>query len=126
MNSQIEQEIIEALRLSGCGIVRRSVRQDALSKPPRLQTLLQAVALRTKVGLRDLKSPCRRQKTARARLIFYALARELRDVSYYEIGLAVGGRDHSTVIQGVEKVAKNRQRYEPELSELIATWGDTP
>jgi chromosomal replication initiator protein len=38
------------------------------------------------------------------------LAREMLQMQLVEIGLAFGGRDHSTVIHSVEKVQKQLQR----------------
>jgi chromosomal replication initiator protein len=52
----------------------------------------------------DLKSPKRAKPITRARQIAMYLCRELTSESFPEIGGRFGGRDHATVIHGVNKI----------------------
>jgi len=58
------------------------------------------------VSITDLEGPSRRQPLARARQVAMYLVRELTDLSLPKIGLLFGGRDHTTVLHGVNTVAK--------------------
>jgi chromosomal replication initiation ATPase DnaA len=128
-------EIIAALMAAGCGIIRRPQKPqeappaaaDAEQEPtyPKgfpitLERILRAVARETKVPYREIVSERRFVPATRARAIYYAAARELTGRSLPSIGKACHGRDHSTVLHGVQKVAKNREAFEPELSRVIA------
>lgn len=57
-----------------------------------------------KIHLADLKSKSRNKDIARARHIAMYLSRKLIHATQQEIGLYFGGRDHSTVINGVKKI----------------------
>ena len=52
----------------------------------------------------DLVGPSRKQPLARSRQIAMYLCRENTDLSLPKIGVAFGGRDHTTVIHAVDKV----------------------
>jgi chromosomal replication initiator protein len=52
----------------------------------------------------DLKSPKRAKPITRARQVAMYLCRELTSESFPEIGSRFGGRDHATVIHGVNKI----------------------
>jgi chromosomal replication initiator protein len=74
--------------------------------------------LRSKARIKSLTVP---------RQIAMYLARELLRMQLVEIGLAFGGRDHSTVIHSVEKVQGQlqrdrvfRERVESARQELLA------
>ena len=54
----------------------------------------------------DLKSKRRNRQIARPRQIAMALAKELTSLSLPDIGDAIGGRDHTTVIHACKKVAE--------------------
>ena len=53
----------------------------------------------------QLKSSSRKQSIVFARGLIVFLARELADLSYEEIGRALGGRDHTTIIHNYRKIA---------------------
>lgn len=130
-------EIVAALMAAGCGIIRRRPQEpqeaptaavEAKEEPTypagfpiTLERILRAVARETKVPYREIVSDRRFAPATRARAIYYAAARELTGRSLPAIGKACHGRDHSTVLHGVQKVAKNREAFEPELSRVIAS-----
>src|SRR3972149_6419841 len=58
------------------------------------------------VSITDLEGPSRRQPLARARQVAMYLVRDLTHLSLPKIGLLFGGRDHTTVLHGVNTVAK--------------------
>jgi chromosomal replication initiator protein len=58
------------------------------------------------VSITDLEGPSRRQPLARARQVAMYLCRELTDLSLPKIGQLFGARDHTTVLHGVNTVAR--------------------
>ena len=91
---------------------------DGCRYPP-LDAIMRAVSIATKVPLAELKSERRFVPAARARAIYYFVARELTPKSLPAIGRSCGGRDHSTILNGIKKVQANRKAFEPELSTVI-------
>lgn len=73
----------------------------------------------TKIPINDIRSPRRAAELVRARHIFYYAARNLTSRSFPEIGRITGGRDHSTVIHGIQKVDARRDFFEPHLSIVL-------
>ena len=69
----------------------------------------------------DLKGKKRSKNIANARMIAMYLCRVLTDETYHRIGLEFGGRDHSTVIHGYDKInddMKSNGELEKMISEL--------
>lgn len=91
---------------------------DGCRYPP-LDAIMRAVSITTKVPLVELKSERRFVPAARARAIYYYVARKLTPKSLPAIGRSCGGRDHSTILHGIKKVQANREAFEPELSTVI-------
>ena len=60
------------------------------------------------VSVKDIMGRKRTRSIARPRQIAMALSRELTGDSYPDIGQSFGGRDHTTVMHGCEKVAQLR------------------
>jgi len=101
-----------------------SVKPRALPSIDRVQDI---VARRWGVTPEGLRSKARIKSLTVPRQIAMFLARELLQMQLVEIGLAFGGRDHSTVIHSVEKVQKQlqrdrafRERVESAKQELLA------
>jgi chromosomal replication initiator protein len=61
----------------------------------------------------DLVSPSRSRPLTTARHVAMYLLRECTAMSYVRIGELFGGRDHTTVLHGVTKIAKNMRDREP-------------
>ena len=59
--------------------------------------------------MKELHGPKRTRIYARPRQMAMGLARELTNESFPDIGLAFGGRDHSTVMHACEKVQELRK-----------------
>ncbi|MFH1330282.1 MAG: chromosomal replication initiator protein DnaA [Actinomycetota bacterium] len=84
------------------------VLQDLL--PPARQApitpsrILTATAAAFDVTIPELEGPSRRQPLARARQVAMYLCRQLTDLSLPRIGALFGGRDHTTVLHGVNTV----------------------
>ncbi|TCB74789.1 chromosomal replication initiator protein DnaA [Acinetobacter sp. ANC 4173] len=62
-----------------------------------------------RIPLKELIGPKRTRIYARPRQLAMGLARELTGDSFPEIGMAFGGRDHSTVMHACEKVQSLRE-----------------
>lgn len=72
---------------------------------PHLSQVFEAAAEYHQLSLDDLLSKRRTQKIARARQIAMYLAREVTGASLPQIGEALGGRNHTTVLYGCKKIA---------------------
>jgi chromosomal replication initiator protein len=86
------------------------------------QVILETTAAMFGFSVNDLCGTSRRRPLVNARQISMYVFRELTDFSYPAIAREFGGRDHTTVIHAVEKVAglmkERRQTYE-QVTELI-------
>lgn len=84
------------------------VLRDILDRPTNidLDMVIQETARHFGVSVEDLKGKSRRKEIALARQVAMYLAREETDAALAAIGAALGGRDHSTVLYGHEKIAK--------------------
>jgi chromosomal replication initiator protein len=70
-----------------------------------MQEIIAAVAKYTNVPQKQLKSASRKQSIVFARAIAVYLAREITATSYDQIGRALGGRDHTTIMHSYKKIA---------------------
>lgn len=86
------------------------------------KVIMDATATAFGFSVEDLCSASRRRPLVNARQIGMYVFRELTDFSYPAIAREFGGRDHTTVIHAVEKVARlmkeRRQTYD-QVTELI-------
>jgi chromosomal replication initiator protein len=80
------------------------------ARRPSLRSILQAVAKYCAVPQKMMKSSSRRQSVVLARSIAAYLSRELAGVSYKQIGAALGGRDHSTIMHSHRKIKRQIAR----------------
>ena len=71
--------------------------------------ILAATAESFGVSIADLEGPSRRQPLARGRQVAMYLCRELTDLSLPKIGGLFNGRDHTTVIHGINTVKQHMQ-----------------
>ena len=78
------------------------------ARRPALREIIAVVARHQNVPQAQLKSSSRRQSIVFARAIVVFLARELAATSYDEIGRALGGRDHTTIIHSYRKIAEQQ------------------
>lgn len=88
---------------------------------PRIEQIQQVVAKRYRISLEAIKSDSRNQFVMLPRQIGYALARRLTSKSLPTIGRAFGGRDHTTVLHGTQKIEDRASKdvmFAAELQQL--------
>ncbi|MBV9278995.1 MAG: chromosomal replication initiator protein DnaA [Chloroflexi bacterium] len=90
----------------------RSVVGDPQCQPDRCgpADVLQAVSAYYRVKTSDLAGPQREKSIAFARQMAMYLLREEAKLSLVDVGNQLGGRNHSTVIYGCERIAKEAKR----------------
>ncbi|MEC8461146.1 MAG: chromosomal replication initiator protein DnaA [Pseudomonadota bacterium] len=71
----------------------------------RLDQIQQAVARYYKIKISDLTGKRRHQAVTRPRQLAMYLAKNLTSKSFPEIGRSFGGRDHTTVLHGCQKIS---------------------
>lgn len=76
------------------------------------ELIIETVAEHYSVSVHDLESQKRSSNIATPRQVAMYLCREMTDTPLKTIGILLGGRDHSTVSHGVEKVAEELSRDE--------------
>ncbi|MCI8639195.1 MAG: chromosomal replication initiator protein DnaA [Coprococcus sp.] len=74
--------------------------------------IIEIVSEHFNIPIKDLKSNKRSADIANARQIAMYLCRKMTDTPLKTIGLLLGGRDHSTVNHGVDKVANEVEKNE--------------
>lgn len=87
-----------------------------------IDLIIREVATYFNLTAQDLKNKKRTQSVAFPRQIAMYIARDITEYSTTEIGTEFGGRDHSTVMHGCQKIAdvmKTDPTIEPIVSELI-------
>ncbi len=83
------------------------------------QTILKTVADFFSISSADLTKRSRKKEVVKPRQIAMYLLREEIKLSFPEIGIKLGGRDHSTVIHACEKIKKEEQISESLKNELV-------
>ncbi len=86
----------------------QTILRDLMSKDAKQEitpdVIMSVVAEHLGVSVDDIKSKKRTQSIAQARQISMYLCRVLTDKALKDIGEALGGKDHSTVINGINRV----------------------
>jgi chromosomal replication initiator protein len=103
-------ELFSAPYANGSSDAKRVERILAARKPT-LQEIISVAARYTRVPKKQLKSGSRRQSVVRTRAMVVYLGRELAGASYHEIGRALGGRDHTTIMHNYRKIDEERLLY---------------
>lgn len=83
-------------------IVPEQIRQTDM---PTLRRIIDVIACVSSYDCTDLCGPRRYRELARARQLAMLLAAALTPASLAEIGAALGGRDHTTVLLGIRRAA---------------------
>lgn len=78
----------------------------------------QVVAERYKISIEDFSSKRRNREVAFPRQIAMYLVRDILGMSLPRIGEAFGGRDHTTVMHGIDKISADIQK-DPETKTVI-------
>nr|WP_217435230.1 chromosomal replication initiator protein DnaA [Pseudomonas aeruginosa] len=92
-------------------LIRESLK-DLLALQDKLvsiDNIQRTVAEYYKIKISDLLSKRRSRSVARPRQVAMALSKELTNHSLPEIGVAFGGRDHTTVLHACRKIAQLRE-----------------
>ena len=86
----------------------QTILRDLMSKDAKQEitpdVIMSVVGEHLGVSVDDIKSKKRTQSIAQARQISMYLCRALTDKGLKDIGEALGGKDHSTVINGIKRV----------------------
>jgi len=96
----------QPLTLQTARTVLKTLGSSAGQEIVSLDAVLNATAEHYGLTVADLNSRKRTKVVAQARQLAMYLARELTDASLPQIGAALGGRDHSTVVHGCAKIAE--------------------
>jgi chromosomal replication initiator protein len=83
---------------------------DATRRAVRPETILEAITRYYNVSLPDLQSKARDKRVVGPRQVAMFLLRDETGLSLNDIGSLLGGRDHTTVMHGCEKVAGDLDR----------------
>ena len=86
--------------------VLRNLFPQGATRPITIEQIQGAVSELFHVSIAELRGDRRQQSIAYPRHIAMYLCRELTDASLPKIGAKFGGRDHSTVLHGVNKIAR--------------------
>ena len=89
-------------------------------RPREAASVVRIVARHFGLGENDLPGRSRTKEIASARQLAMYLLREENGLSLIHIGEILGGRDHSTVRHGVEKVTQDIERDEAVRRQLVA------
>lgn len=89
-----------------------------------IEIVVRAVAERFSLQPSQLKQKTNAHHISHPRQIAMYLAKELAGASLPEIGRAMGGKHHTTVLHAVQKVETNRQK-DPDLNRLIHSLMDS-
>jgi len=86
--------------------VLRDLFPQGATRPITIEQIQSAVSEMFHLSITELRGDRRQQSIAYPRHIAMYLCRELTDASLPKIGAKFGGRDHSTVLHGVNKIAR--------------------
>ena len=112
---------------SGEGITLESAKKDlrdiikpAQPIPITPEIIMNVICEHFDVSREDIVSSKRNSEIVLPRQVFMYLCRDYLSIPYQQIGKYIGGKDHSTVMHGLDKISKNIQE-DPELSMKIDT-----
>jgi chromosomal replication initiator protein len=83
---------------------------DRTARRPALSEIIAIVAKYYSLPQKLLKSSSRKHAVVQGRATAIYLARQLTGASYDQIGRALGGRDHTTIMHSYKKIERERQR----------------
>jgi len=91
--------------------------------PPTGQEILEITALTFGYSPAELRGPSRTQPLATHRQMAMYLCRQLTDLSLPKIGKIFGGRDHTTIMHGINKVGRMIPS-DPDISRQVSQLSD--
>ena len=96
----------------------------AYQHPVTIEMVQSEVARQFGMHVNDLRGNRRTQDVAYARHIAMYLSRELTEASLPQIGTRFGGRHHTTVMHGIEKIDRQlKDGHDTQLQDLVALIG---
>lgn len=116
VSSLTNQEITLAM----CKEALKGLLKEAGEKNITIDEILKAVSVFFNLKTADIKSKRRHKNITLPRQIAMYIARVHGGFSFPEIGAALGGKDHSTVIHAVKKIEKNL-KDDAEVKQAIKT-----
>jgi chromosomal replication initiator protein len=105
---------IEAVRASLETVISQ---QKAAKKSP-ASLLAELVCDQYSIDKADLLGPCRQKEMVRPRQVLMYLLKHEAGMTFPTIGREIGGRDHTTIMHGVEKITHELKKNPDFLSEL--------
>ena len=99
----------------------RDIVPKAYLHPVTIEMVQAEVARQFGLHVNDLRGNRRTQDVAHPRHIAMYLSRDLTEASLPQIGARFGGRHHSTVMHGVDKIERQlKDGHDPQLQDLVA------
>ncbi len=89
------------------------------------QKVLREIAKYYGVDIRDIKGKVRTKEFVKPRQIAMFLLKELNQLPFMQIGSILGGRDHTTIMYGTEKVKKEIENGNYKLKKELSIIKDT-
>ncbi|MCL2033645.1 MAG: chromosomal replication initiator protein DnaA [Oscillospiraceae bacterium] len=100
----------------------RDILNDNQPVPVTVERIINEVARTYGVLPADIRSSKRSSNISVARQVSAHAIREITQISYHEIGLELGGRDHSTIVYQLKQACKNIKkdpRYKETVDDII-------
>ena len=110
---EVTPDLVEAVM--GAGVLSDQFEKPAVVTVTEIKSLVSELF---SVSREDLASSSRAEKVSTARQVAMTLAREFTSMSLPAIAQALGRKDHTTVIHGINRIEK-RVDEEPELKRLL-------
>lgn len=86
---------------------------NVTKKELRIDAIINAVCKASGIRKADMTGKSRKREIAQARQLALYLGRKYTDLSYNELGRAMGGRDHTTVLHSCEQIEKRLAADKP-------------
>jgi len=116
LSQLLHQPITLALAVEALSDSDTRMRREQLTP----ELVLQAVCGYFRVSLAELVGPGRRRDVVVPRQIAMYLLRDELGLSLVEIGQRLGGRDHTTVLHGIEKIEQQLRQDEQLRGDILA------
>ncbi|MCS7305563.1 MAG: DnaA/Hda family protein [Thermoguttaceae bacterium] len=120
---QLRKALMElsVLRATRHGIQLQTV-QSYLGQPKdiaqAIRKILHHTAKQFAVRIRDIRGPSRKKQVAYARGVSVYLARQILRLSFQQIGLFLGNRDHTTILHSYQRT-KKLLAHDPAISHIV-------
>ena len=99
-------------------LATKALRGMTSTGPISLENIQKTTAQHFNIKIADMYSSSRKSSIVKPRMIAMYLAKELTQKSLMDIGSSFGGRDHTTVLNAVRKISKERAA-DPELNHTL-------